>query len=100
MVLAAAAIGVFAADIERSLVNERIAERVGMTAHRLFGNLAKTDALDAGMRAGEKFADEFRLQADGVEDLRAAIGLVGRDAHLGHHLEQALADRLDVALDD
>ena len=40
------------------------------------------------------------MQADGVEDLRAAIGLVGRDAHLGHHLEQALADRLDVALDD
>jgi hypothetical protein len=34
------------------------------------------------------------------KDLRAAIGLVGRDAHLGHHLQQALADRLDVALDD
>ena len=48
----------------------------------------------------KNFRDEFRLQADGVEDLRAAIGLVGRDAHLGHHLEQALADRLDVALDD
>ena len=39
-------------------------------------------------------------QADRVEDLRAAIGLVGRDAHLGHHLEDALVDRLDVALDD
>ena len=44
--------------------------------------------------------DEIRLQPDGVEDLRAAIGLVGRDAHLGHHLEDALADRLDVARDD
>ncbi len=40
------------------------------------------------------------LQADRIEDLRAAIGLVGGDAHLGHHLEQALVDRLDVALDD
>ncbi len=46
------------------------------------------------------FDDEIRLQPDRVEDLRAAIGLVGRDAHLRHHLEQALADRLDVALDD
>ena len=39
-------------------------------------------------------------QADRVENLRAAIGLIGRDAHLGHHLQQALVDRLDVALDD
>ena len=45
-------------------------------------------------------ATKSGLQADRVENLRAAIGLVGRDAHLGHHLEQALADRLDVALDD
>ena len=52
------------------------------------------------MGAGKVFCDEIRLQSDGVEDLRAAIGLVGRDAHLGHHLQEALADRLDVALDD
>jgi len=39
-------------------------------------------------------------QADRVEYLRAAIGLIGGDAHLGHHLEQAFVDRLDVALDD
>ncbi len=38
-------------------------------------------------------------KSDGVEDLRAAIGLVGRYAHLGHDLEQALVDRLDEALD-
>ena len=40
-----------------------------------------------------------REQADGVENLRAAIGLVGRNAHLRHDLEQALVDRLDEALD-
>ena len=39
-------------------------------------------------------------QADRVENLRAAIGLVGRDAHLRHDLQQALVDRLDEALDD
>ena len=100
MILAAGAVGIFAADIERGLVDQRIAERVGMAARGLFRDLGKADALDAGMRAGEILRDEIRLQADGVEDLRAAIGLVGRDAHLRHHLEQALADRLDVALDD
>jgi hypothetical protein len=67
---------------------------------RFLGDLGQADALDAGRGAGEILVDEIGLQADRVEDLRAAIGLVGRDAHLGHHLEQALADRLDVALDD
>ena len=52
------------------------------------------------MRASEIFVDEILAQADRVENLRAAIGLIGGDAHLGHHLEQAFVDRLDVALDD
>ena len=38
-------------------------------------------------------------QAHRLEDLRAGVGHVGRDAHLGHHLLQALADRLDEVLD-
>ena len=42
------------------------------------------------------FSTKSRRQADRVEDLGAAIGLVGGDAHLGHHLQHALADRLDV----
>ena len=71
-----------------------------MAAHRLFRDLGQAHALDARMRAGEVFVDEVLAQADGVENLRAAIGLIGRDAHLGHHLEQAFVDRLDVALDD
>ena len=37
-------------------------------------------------------------KTDGIEDLRATIGLIGRDAHLRHDLKQALVDRLDVAL--
>ncbi len=100
MVLAAGAEGVFTADIERALVDQRLAECVGMAACGFLGDLVETDALDPGMGAGEELLHELGLQADRVEDLRAAIGLIGRDAHLGHHLEQALADRLDVALDD
>ena len=65
---------------------------------RLLGDLLQADAFDGGGGAGEIFLDEVGGQADRVEDLRAAIGLVGRDAHLGHHLQHALADRLDVVL--
>ncbi len=100
VILAAGAVGIFAADVERGLVDQRIAERIGMAPRGLFRDLGETDALDAGVGAGEIFGDEIGLQPDGVENLRAAIGLIGRDAHLRHHLEQALADRLDVALDD
>ena len=100
VILAAGADGVFAADIEEAAVDRRVAERIGMAPYGLFGDLGKADALDAGVGAGEVLGDEIRLQSDGVEDLRAAIGLIGRDAHLRHDLEQALADRLDVTLDD
>ena len=67
-------------------------------ARRLLGDLEHADALDVARRAGEVLVDERLLQPDRLEDLRAAVGLVRRDAHLGHHLVEALADRLDEAL--
>ncbi len=100
MVLAAHPHGVIAADVEHRCIDRRIAEGVAVAAHGLFRDFGQADALDARVRAGEIFVDEVLAQADGVENLRAAIGLIGRDAHLGHHLEQAFVDRLDVALDD
>ena len=100
MLLAAQAQRIHAADVEHRLVDRAVAIGRGVAAHRLLGDLGKADALDRGRGAGEIFLDERRRQADRVEDLRAAIALVGRDAHLGHHLEDALADRLDVILLD
>ena len=45
------------------------------------------------------FLDEVKYSHHGgVENLRPAIGLIGRDAHLGHHLQNPLAHRLDVIL--
>ena len=73
---------------------------LGVAADRLGRDLFEADAFDQRRGAGEILLHEVRLQPDRVEYLRAAIGLVGRDAHLGHHLEDALADRLDVAVDD
>ena len=100
MVLAAHAELVLAADVERVAIDRGVAEGIAMPAHAFLGDLGEADAFDAGGGAGEIFGDEIGLQPDRVEDLRAAIGLVGGDAHLGHHLEDALVDRLDVALDD
>src|SRR5262252_10210022 len=71
-----------------------------MAPHRLFGNLVEAYALDPCCRAGEERPDEIRPQPDRIENLRAAIGLVSRDAHLGHHFIQPLVDRFDVAFDD
>ena len=39
------------------------------------------------------------VEPDRLEDLRAAVALQRRDAHLGHHLEDALVERVDVVLD-
>ena len=97
--LSAHPIGVFAADFERRAQDRRIAERVRVAALRLLRDFGEARALDRGRGAEEEFVDERARQADGVENLRAAIGLVGRDAHLRHDLEQALVDRLDEALD-
>ena len=47
-------------------------------------------------RPGEVAVDDFLVEADRLEDLGAAVALDGGDAHLGHHLEDALVDRLDV----
>ncbi len=99
MVLATQALQIVAADIERIVQHRRAAERLAMAAHGLLADLGQSGALDGGGGAGEIAVDEFARQAHRVEDLRAAVRLVGGDAHLGHHLEDALVDRLDVALD-
>ena len=66
-----------------------------MAVQRLLGQNLEADAADARRGAGEVAVDQRLLQADGLEDLRAAVGLDRRDPHLGDRLEQALADRLD-----
>ena len=95
--LAAGAVGVFAARIELVAVERR---RVGhaMHAHRFSANFLQPDAVDRRGRAAEVLVDEGRSEPHGLEDLRAAVRLIGRDAHLRHHLQQALADGLDVSL--
>ncbi len=70
-----------------------------VAAHGLFGDLLEAGAFDGGGGAGEIGIDKVRGQPDGVEDLGPAIGLIGRNAHLGGDLQDALTDGLDVAVD-
>ena len=65
---------------------------------RFAGQHVEADALDARGGAGEIFVDQLLVQADGLEDLRAAIALQGGDAHLREGLQQALVDGLDEVL--
>ena len=43
--------------------------------------------------------DKLFVEADRLEDLGAAVALDGADAHLGHHLDDPLLDRLPIAVD-
>ena len=98
MVLAAQSKGVIAAEIEHVLVERVVAISVLVPRDRLLRDLAQPHAFDRRRRAGEVFLDKIAGETDGVEDLRPAIGLVGRDPHLGDDFEDPLADRLDVVL--
>jgi hypothetical protein len=68
-------------------------------AQRFFGHLEHADAAHLRGGAAEVLLDEVLLQADGLEQLRAAVRHVGADAHLGHDLRETLADGLDVVVD-
>ena len=90
---------ILAADVEI----ERFAAlraRIGVfvAAQRFLGNLLQPDALDAAGRAGEILVDESGVQPDRFENLRAAVALLRRDAHLRHHLQHALHRRFDEVL--
>jgi len=53
-----------------------------MGAHRFLGHFFQPDTFDLRCRTGEILGDERSIQTDGLEDLRAAVRLVSRDAIL------------------
>ena len=54
------------------------------------------EAGDGGGEGGEVFGDQAGAEADGLEDARGAVGAEGRDAHLRHDFQEALAEGVDV----
>ena len=88
---------IVAAGVERVAEERGVAPRLLVAPHRVGRDLLDADAPHPARGAGEVPVHEPAREPDRVEDLRPAIGLVGGDAHLGHHLEQPLADGLDEA---
>ena len=71
-----------------------------MTLECLLTDFGEADPLDHGLGVGEILFHEGRVQPDGIEDLGAAVGLIGGDAHLRHHLENAFVQGIDVVAVD
>ncbi len=96
--LALAAPLVLAPDLELAMGPLGRPRLVGQAVPRrhLGGQHGEPDAADAARGAGEVLVDHGAVEADRLEDLGAGVGGHGRDAHLRHHLEHALARRLDV----
>ena len=90
--------GVFAPRIQHGGQDRVVAESGGVHAEGFFGDLKHTDTAHSAGGAGEILVDGLAVDADGLEQLRTAVRHVSRDAHLGHDLGQALADRLDVVV--
>ena len=65
------------AHVQLGGVDGAVAEGVAVATHGFLGNLVQTDALDRGGGAGEILLDHLGVEAHGVENLRAAVGLIG-----------------------
>ena len=73
-------------------------KRMAVLADGLFGEHVQAHAADAGDGAGEVAVHQIFVEADGFEDLRAAITLQRGDAHFREGFEEAFVDRLPEIL--
>ncbi len=73
-------------------------EGPGVPGRDLGGQHLEADTAEPGGGAGEGGADDLLAEPDGLEDLRPGVGGDGGDTHLGHDLQQALAQGLDQVL--
>ena len=98
--LALAAPLVLAAGLQPPVIRAGAPRREGpgVPGRGLGGQHVEADAAEPGRGAGEAGADDLLAQPDGLEDLRPGVGGDGGDAHLGHDLQQALAQGLDQVL--
>ncbi len=76
--------------------------RVPALVHRerVLRNVLESHALDARRRPREAPVHDAVVHAERLEDLRAFVAGQRRDAHLGHHLEDAVVDGRLVVVED
>jgi hypothetical protein len=84
---------ILAAGVEHFGVRAAHGEARAMPRLRFLRQDVDAHALDLRRGPGEILVDDALVQPDGLEDLRAAIALHGRDAHLRHRLHDALSRR-------
>jgi hypothetical protein len=90
------------AAADRQLVDDRhraAAEAAIVAGQGLGRQRREVEAADPAGRAGEGPRDHLGAQAQGLEDLRAAVALHRRDAHLRHDLQEAVVAGVQVAGD-
>ena len=86
------------ADFQSVAVDLTVWERDSMPGQSFLSEHVQANAFDAGRRPRKILIDDIMVQADGFENLRAAIALNRRDAHLGHGLHYAFDGSLDELL--
>ena len=90
---------VFAASIEPIGQHRVFAEGRLVHADGFFCHFENANAFHSGRCSREVLLHGFGVDADGFEQLCAAIRHVGRHTHLGHDLGQTFADGFDVVVD-
>ena len=81
-----------AAGVERGLLGLDVAVREGLAVadERFLGDLFDVRAFATAGSAAEILVHQIGGEADGFENLRAAVGGDGRDSHLGHGFHHPL----------
>ena len=92
---------VFAATKQRTVRQLDAAFRVGhlVACRNLGGDDVQADATQLGVGAGEELVHEVLGQAQGFECLGTGVGSHRGNAHLGHDLQDTLAEALDEVVD-
>src|SRR5208282_479349 len=97
--LAGAAPLILAADVEVAVKVRGHLERIAVPRSGLARDRVEADAGHSRRRPGEVLVDHVLRQSDRLEDLRPAVALRRRDAHLGRYFRDALAHSLDEVVD-
>ena len=99
--LTLAAPGVLPPDVQPAVrsLGRVVRVRSAVPGGHLGGEHVQPDAAEPGRGAGEVLVHEVLGQPQRLGHLRAGVRRDRADAHLGHHLQHALAERLDVLAD-
>src|SRR5215469_1935423 len=83
-----------AADVQREVPNDFVAECQLVLLEHLAFDLLQPNTVQIGSCPGEILLNEICAEPDSLEPLSPLIAFERRDAHFRHHLQEAAFDRL------